>query len=1331
MQRFNYNGTPVNMNVVTSNSDGEMKVAYYEKPDLGSPTMKLVSYTDVQNTVYNYIKDGFGATTLNSWNAIPENSVSLSSDYSKFGSQSFKLSDTAENLYQDINITQPGTYTLSAYVKINEGGTASLSVDDLTGSINNVIDSAASTSSTADNQRICYTFDVTTAGTIRANLNRSGSAGVYFDGVQLEKGDIAHKVNLVANSSFDNTWQNWTRYGDYEHFEIKTESPTNLNKYLQVTSNLDMNSICQTIPVVGDKGDVYTFGGWIKKFYATSPRDYDIKAQFYNGSSPVGDEVNIVLRPGNNSWIYMISKITAESPYTSLRLTLCYNYGFNEVNFDDIQVYRDNVETSYNYNNNGDLSGIIETSENNSIIDDSNIETPESGETENSETIIPISYDSHGRIVKTEDKSKTKSHLQYDEYSNPIAEYVTDGNLKIQKHSEFSANGNIKTAEWNEVGAKTTYNVDENFNLTNSVMNAANVTTTQTYDYYKRLQSTSVTVTGLSSGTTLTTNYTYDVENRLKSINNYNINYDTFGRLNNIKVGSTSLMTYNYNTFANGGNLSNTIFANGQKYVYNYDDKGRLKSITDGTKEIYKNIYGPDGKVNMLQYDYSNYNNSNKPYIKYTTDSNGNDVVKTYDNYMEAVEQSYTSLYDKFVEIVNNKAYTTKYNFTANGSNAGANWQHNQVNHNHQITYDDLGRIQTKSFSNTSGETTINALTKSYSYANIDDTYTTSRVTAINYQANNYTKALNYTYTATGLISSAGDVSYEYNEAGMLTRVNDPDNGTIVYIYNENGALHYVKYYAYTVGELGDCLKTKTHTYDSVWKDKPISSNIATPGEEVAPWDYFDISYDASGNPTYYGTAFEGFEFSWMNGRQLKKLDYTNVMDETENYSISFAYNPNGLRTTKQYDLMPNAGSPLAYTVKYTYDSNGKLTSQQGWQEDTFYFYYDKDGNLLACEYMGDIYYYVTNLQGDVIAILDKNGNCVVEYTYDAWGKVLSVAGSMANTLGSHNPLRYRGYYYDRESGFYYLKSRYYDPNTGKFLNADSVSMLISGEKAYTYCENNPVNFTDFEGNSVRYANSRGFVRLAKNELINLNCWIDTILLAGLSPDQSTLSQLAYLYHTQNGSKLGEKYKFIYTKFVDLIIEDISKNPIKESSVDPSTTSAQNYFSNLITMHNEPITGFIYGQNKLSKWRYGLVAIDGHGCGMVALYNAFILLGKKVALADLILFSEIKGFQNRNGEGGTNTWLAIQFFSRRLDVEVKKTNNAEEFYEWSRVSNRVFIESHKTKTGSHAVCAYVEDNLKIKIFNFSAKDTKNRIVDEWTEEIPSDRFNIGVYLKNE
>lgn len=138
-------------------------------------------------------------------------------------------------------------------------------------------------------------------------------------------------------------------------------------------------------------------------------------------------------------------------------------------------------------------------------------------------------------------------------------------------------------------------------------------------------------------------------------------------------------------------------------------------------------------------------------------------------------------------------------------------------------------------------------------------------------------------------------------------------------------------------------------------------------------------------------------------------------------------------------------------------------------------------------------------LQGDIIEILDKNGNCVVEYTYDSWGKVLSIDGSMKNSLGSHNPIRYRGYYYDRESGFYYLKSRYYDPNTGKFLNADSASMLVSGEKAYTYCENNPVNYNDANGNS--------FLK------VYIEGWDDTLLHLGLSTDGISLIDLFGAMH--------------------------------------------------------------------------------------------------------------------------------------------------------------------------------------------------------------------------
>ena len=118
-------------------------------------------------------------------------------------------------------------------------------------------------------------------------------------------------------------------------------------------------------------------------------------------------------------------------------------------------------------------------------------------------------------------------------------------------------------------------------------------------------------------------------------------------------------------------------------------------------------------------------------------------------------------------------------------------------------------------------------------------------------------------------------------------------------------------------------------------------------------------------------------------------------------------------------------------------------------------------------KYNGTTYQYVTNLQGDVIAILDSSGNAVVEYTYDAWGNILSIGGTLANTLGVHNPLRYRGYVYDTEIGLYYLQSRYYDPEVGRFLNADIVYDTDAGLQGYNlfiYCGNNPINRIDVSG---------------------------------------------------------------------------------------------------------------------------------------------------------------------------------------------------------------------------------------------------------------------------
>ena len=113
-------------------------------------------------------------------------------------------------------------------------------------------------------------------------------------------------------------------------------------------------------------------------------------------------------------------------------------------------------------------------------------------------------------------------------------------------------------------------------------------------------------------------------------------------------------------------------------------------------------------------------------------------------------------------------------------------------------------------------------------------------------------------------------------------------------------------------------------------------------------------------------------------------------------------------------------------------------------------------------------YAYIQNLQGDIVGIVDSNGTEVVKYTYDAWGRVLSATGSLAATLGTVQPFRYRGYVYDVETGLYYLRSRYYNPMWGRFINAD----VLMKENLYCYCENNPLVLIDSSGKSSRYLNA-------------------------------------------------------------------------------------------------------------------------------------------------------------------------------------------------------------------------------------------------------------------
>ena len=151
---------------------------------------------------------------------------------------------------------------------------------------------------------------------------------------------------------------------------------------------------------------------------------------------------------------------------------------------------------------------------------------------------------------------------------------------------------------------------------------------------------------------------------------------------------------------------------------------------------------------------------------------------------------------------------------------------------------------------------------------------------------------------------------------------------------------------------------------------------------------------------------------------------------------------------------------------------NGKVVRETigtGSSAKVLDFIYDESGTPFALKYSTNngssftTYYYVLNLQGDVVKLVTASGTAVATYTYDAWGNILSASGSMA----AINPLRYRGYYYDTETGFYYLQSRYYDPANHRFINADgytSTGQGFAGTNMFAYCGNNPVSRIDSTG---------------------------------------------------------------------------------------------------------------------------------------------------------------------------------------------------------------------------------------------------------------------------
>ena len=386
--------------------------------------------------------------------------------------------------------------------------------------------------------------------------------------------------------------------------------------------------------------------------------------------------------------------------------------------------------------------------------------------------------------------------------------------------------------------------------------------------------------------------------------------------------------------------------------------------------------------------------------------------------------------------------------------------------------YDASNRLTKQSWYNAGGMTTM-----SYAYSTTTGLLSSLNATVQNsslpvtytYQGTNQlrskaigsvmTKAYNYCYNEDGgyraslpnyvnYRDSSGNLIYGdncyYDSNGRLVKILDSGSSTTTratYGYDQQGQLTSATVggtrYEYSYDTAGNIQSKKVgstttnYTYgNSAWRDLLTAYNGGS------------ITY-SGGNPTKY---YDGSTFTWTQGRRLAtaKVGSTN---------ISYTYDMAGVRSSK------TVGS-----TTYDFTTLSGLVTRQTGGGKTIDFVYDENNQPLAMKYNNTLYYYVLNAQGDVVRIVDSSRNTVASYTYDPWGKIISSSGTLADI----NPLRYRGYYYDSETGFYYLQSRYYDPEIGRFINADSYASTdatgLLSTNMFAYCENDPVNKSDPTG---------------------------------------------------------------------------------------------------------------------------------------------------------------------------------------------------------------------------------------------------------------------------
>ena len=992
---------------------------------------QLTAASKLQNTVTNLFTDSSFETGL-PWQSYPSSAhATISTTQAYHGNISMEIDSEDATYLQGRSLAAiPGeTYTFSAYIKLLSG-TAQLGFDGVGRPGSEVL--------TPSNewQRVQVSYTAPLQGNYANPCPVVALTGHgYVDCVQLEESPTASRYNLIDNGDFTYT-TGWTGTGlaTGDGISASTEAASWLSgQAYKITGDPETaKSVSQEVTVSGNEGDTFVLAGWAQgnavPLTEDSGRTFGLKAVFHYTDGTDSNPITVSFNPDTPYWQYAAVPLVAGQAYNSVTVTLQYEYGMNTVYFDGIGLYKEQFSSSYVYDENGNVTSVTDLQEKTTTYEYQNNNLTKEILPDN--TSMTYTYDNYHNVLTATSSTGLVYTFTYDTYGNNTSVSLAGEGKILTSSATYSDNANALATTTDTVGNVTTYQYDPDTNVLEWTINPENKEyskTIYTYDEMYRVANMAVGETFPPQEVSYT--YTDDLLTKITTKNTeYTFNYGDFALRSGVQIGSRTLASYEYENRTQ--RLTKLLYGNNDFIQYTYDNQGRI------TKDTYE-----DGDTVSYLYD-------NSGSLASVIDS-GSGISTTY--YYDFIDRL-----AKYAEKGTNYSHSVEYGFdsknnlsalkeTINGITRETGYTYDADNrldtltaagHTVDYTYDALGRVEKQEVK----DGTEVVLTTTYTYYDPSDTTTSTQVKSIQQTAGNYSVTYTYTYDKNGNILSINDgtntIRYTYTETNQLYSEDDPTGVERAFRYTDTDRVFVELVYENGVENVIG------YAWDSTW------------GDMLTYYGDLSFTYDDIGNVLSDGT----YSYTWEHGRELATMS-----DSTGTWA--FTYDANGMRTKK---VKTNTSGTVTDT--YTYVYNGSQLNQMTKNGQTLNFFYDGEGRPAYFTYNNTTYYYVTNLQGDVIAILDSTGTVVVNYHYDAYGVLLQTGGMMAATLGTLNPLTYRGYVYDHETGLYYLQSRYYNPSIRQFISADafvSTGQGYLGYNMFAYCNNNPVNFADPTGTSL------------------------------------------------------------------------------------------------------------------------------------------------------------------------------------------------------------------------------------------------------------------------